>query len=319
MTKLLLVRIVVTTCNAERFLCATLESVRAQSLTDWECVVVNDGCTDATARIAETFVACDTRIHTWSQANGGVASARNLGLSKIDPGSLYVAFLDADDVYIPGALDRLRRAVESEPGCVGAHGLPDTIDANGLPYEMGKLTARFRRRLGCCDGKLVELAASAPTDMATLYVMTFGLGPPGVFLLRRTVADRVGLFSPAAVPSEDSDYWIRAARHGSFKFVDEVVLYYRRHDANATNNGRRIDRQRLALTHSAYFSPENTRQQRRLLAACYRALQREALNNKAKRWHQAIQAGRPWEALRLAPHIAGRVLKFIRGFPTRMG
>ena len=141
MTKLLLVRIVVTTCNAERFLCATLESVRAQSLTDWECVVVNDGCTDATARIAETFVACDTRIHTWSQANGGVASACNLGLSKIDPGSCYVAFLDSDDVYRPGALETLRRAVESEPGCVGAHGLPDTIDANGRPYEMGKLTA----------------------------------------------------------------------------------------------------------------------------------------------------------------------------------
>ena len=78
------------------------------------------------------------------------------------------------------------------------------------------------------------MAASAPTGMATLYVVTFGVGPPGVFLLRRTVAERVGLFDPATVPSEDSDYWIRAARHGSFKFVDEVVLYYRRHDANAT-------------------------------------------------------------------------------------
>src|SRR5438045_3408144 len=121
------VSVVVPAFNAARFLPQTLESVLSQSVSDWELIAVDDGSTDETRRVAEDYAARDNRIVVVSQANAGVAVARNRGFERSNRSHQYVLFLDADDVWEPNALELLVNALESEPSLVASHGLVRTL------------------------------------------------------------------------------------------------------------------------------------------------------------------------------------------------
>lgn len=91
------VTIVIPLYNTEAFIADALESVLAQTFTDWECIVVNDGSTDRSAEIVEEYVKKDARIRLIHQPNQGVCGARNAGAAHASPDSQYLFFLDADD------------------------------------------------------------------------------------------------------------------------------------------------------------------------------------------------------------------------------
>ena len=105
--------------------------MRAQSFRDWELIVVDDGSTDDTGPIADGHAAKDRRIRVIHQVNGGVSAARNRALCEMDVASEYVSFLDSDDVWEPGALERLLALLSSNLAAVGAHGILRFIDAEG--------------------------------------------------------------------------------------------------------------------------------------------------------------------------------------------
>jgi glycosyltransferase involved in cell wall biosynthesis len=115
-----LVSVIVPVFNGQATLSETLDTVIAQSYQNWECIIVDDGSTDGSASIAARYSAKDPRIRCVQKANGGVASARNLGfdISKGD----FLAFLDADDIWHP---DFLHRHVET---------LRPTVPAPGFSY-----------------------------------------------------------------------------------------------------------------------------------------------------------------------------------------
>ena len=96
------ISVVVPVYNAERFLRFSLESVLAQTHSDWECVCVDDGSTDGSGALLDGYAAKETRFRVVHQSNGGVASARNAGMDAAT-GDL-VAFLDSDDAFHPRAL-----------------------------------------------------------------------------------------------------------------------------------------------------------------------------------------------------------------------
>jgi len=103
-----LVSIVTPVFNAARFLPETLASVRAQTFTNWEHLLVDDGSTDSSVAIAEAAVSADPRVqllHT--SCNAGPSVARNLALDAAR--GRFVAFLDADDLWLP---DKLARSIE---------------------------------------------------------------------------------------------------------------------------------------------------------------------------------------------------------------
>lgn len=89
------VSIIVPAYNAEKYLERCLDSVAAQTMPDFECIIVDDGSTDKTREIADYHANSDLRIRTFHQDNGGVSSARNYGLSKAI--GEWIIFLDADD------------------------------------------------------------------------------------------------------------------------------------------------------------------------------------------------------------------------------
>jgi glycosyltransferase involved in cell wall biosynthesis len=113
------VTVIVPAFNAEATLAETLESVAAQSYSNWECLIVDDGSTDGTPALAAAYCARDSRFRLLRKPNGGVASARNRGLGEA--AGAFAAPLDADDIWHPDYLAKqVRTALRSArpPGFV---------------------------------------------------------------------------------------------------------------------------------------------------------------------------------------------------------
>ncbi len=97
-----MVSIIVPAYNAERYLPEAVASVISQSVSDWELLLVDDGSTDTTPALCDSFAASDTRIRSFHKTNGGLSDARNYGLDHARGD--FIAFLDADDILHPDFL-----------------------------------------------------------------------------------------------------------------------------------------------------------------------------------------------------------------------
>lgn len=98
----MVITIIIPVYNAEKYLRKCLDSVIAQTFTSWECILVNDGSSDNSGFICDEYASHNPKIRVIHKENGGVSSARNLGLTKTQ--SEWVTFLDADDYYTPDTL-----------------------------------------------------------------------------------------------------------------------------------------------------------------------------------------------------------------------
>ncbi|MER5555808.1 CDP-glycerol glycerophosphotransferase family protein [Streptomyces sp. NPDC002793] len=108
-----LLSVVVPVHNVEDYLEECLASLAGQSLKDIEVVLVDDGSTDGSGRIADEFAARDDRFRCVHQANAGLSAARNTGVAHTTAGVPYLAFADSDDVVVPDAYERMLASLES--------------------------------------------------------------------------------------------------------------------------------------------------------------------------------------------------------------
>lgn len=122
------ISVIVPVYQAEKYLKACVESVQKQTFSDWEMLLIDDGCTDASPAICDECAAGDDRIRVFHKAkNEGVSKARNLGLAEAR--GPYIAFLDVDDRYEPQCLETLwnlrERAGADSAGCAHWNLWPD--------------------------------------------------------------------------------------------------------------------------------------------------------------------------------------------------
>ena len=257
------ISIVIPAYNRERYLAATIDSVLAQTVTGWELVISDDGSTDGTPAIAERYAAGDERIKVINAPNGGVAVARNRGLTATDPRSEFVILLDSDDLWEPDALAALLAALHERPELVAAHATARCIDPDGRPPPGDDLEAHMRARYGFRGTELTPIPIDAPTTFAELihhnWIVTSGLQ-----LTRRTVAEQVGEYDPATDPADDWDFALRVSRLGDLAFVDRPLLRWRRHDSSLTNSSPRWKAAYFAVRSKALTDPSNTPEQARL-------------------------------------------------------
>ncbi len=113
--------------NGERFIAQTIESVLAQTYTDWEMLIVNDGSTDNGHKIALSYAEKDERIKVFSQPNAGSAAARNNGIKNAK--GRYIALLDADDLWEPWFLKQQLKLMD-EKHCQLVYGAHKRINAD---------------------------------------------------------------------------------------------------------------------------------------------------------------------------------------------
>jgi len=220
-----LVSVMMPAYNAEGFIETAIESVCAQTLVDWELIVVDDGSTDGTASIVTGFK--DHRIRLIRQQNGGEAAARNTAIENLN--GKYLAFLDADDLYLPNHLEHTVRHLERNPDYDAVYTDGYYIDQSGNRQE--KLSSHRR---GPFQGRIFEELVRA-SDV---------FGPPICVLLKSSlVKDTRFRFDKRIVIGPDWDFFTRLSDVARFAYLDKTTCLYRVHDTNITVQ---VDQQRRA-------------------------------------------------------------------------
>lgn len=110
-----LISIIMPVYNSEKYVSEAIESVRNQSYKNWELLIVNDGSTDNTSKIVDSYAKKDFRIRVFHKENEGVSMARNFALEQVS--GKYITFIDSDDVYHVDRLKRMLQVFEQYTNC----------------------------------------------------------------------------------------------------------------------------------------------------------------------------------------------------------
>ncbi|GLC28484.1 glycosyltransferase family 2 protein [Roseisolibacter agri] len=194
--------------NGRAFLADAIASIRNQTRPVDELLVVDDASTDGSAELAESLGACVIR----APRNGGPSAARNLALHATD--CEVVAFLDADDWWLPQHCEQLAGALERHPEAL-------------LASARTQLWQDQRRP------ELPEPPVDTPFDAVAPLVQFNFVPQTGAVVRRRAVLD-VGGYDERLRLSEDYDLWLRLALCGPFVHVPEVTVHRRHHEAQAS-------------------------------------------------------------------------------------
>jgi glycosyltransferase involved in cell wall biosynthesis len=219
--------------NTELYLGQAIHSVRAQTLTDWELIVVDDGSTDGSAKVARAASASDPRIRLLQQPNGGVSAARIAGHAASDGVSPYLLFLDADDVLEPEMLAAMTRYLDDHPEVGMAYCEPAWMDGRGEPTTYGSPGTRYvPSRLG------VRRLPPGHPDTPFVALFFWGRINPSITLLRRSVYEATGGWDVGqGWYAEDLDLWLKVALRHRIHYVPEVLVRRRIHGDNYGSRG----------------------------------------------------------------------------------
>ncbi len=217
------VSIAMTVYNAGRYFEPAVRSLLDQTYGDFELVIVNDGSTDGSGGLADTWAQRDTRVRVIHQDNGGIAAAANRACAACE--GEFLARMDSDDVALPNRLERqvafLDDPANAEVVAVG--GSVIFIDSEGR-----ELTTIHN-----------------PTDDASIQAALLkghcSIWQTGV-MMRMDAKRQVGDYNPEVSSAEDHDLWLRLGEVGRLANVPEPLMQYRLHASSVSE--RKGDEQR---------------------------------------------------------------------------
>lgn len=214
------IAVVIPAYNAEATLGRALASMRSQRRAPDEVIVVDDGSTDTTAEVARRE-GRELPLKLVQQENGGLCAARNAGTRAA--ASPRVAFLDADDAMLPGALAALSALFEEAPEAVLAFGDARVVDPDGTLRIPSKLEARLVPGLDY-DPAQVPHRLRDPV----LLTMPGNFVSAGAFAVDREVLLRAGGFNEQLRRAVDREFFLRFAAAGPWVFTLEqlAVIHY---------------------------------------------------------------------------------------------
>ena len=203
------VAVVMPAYNAARHIETAIRSVLAQSLDDFEFVVVDDASTDATPEIAARLAAADPRLRVHRMPeNGGNAVARNTGIGLTR--AALIAMQDADDIAHPDRLARQVAAIEADPGCLLVAASVHWIDPEGRIFgtQITDYDTAMLRWVLCFKMRLIQ----------------------STFLFRRTLPDgSPALYDASMRQTQDYDLLARLIQAGGVRCLPDVLAGYRMH------------------------------------------------------------------------------------------
>ena len=248
------VSVVIPSYNSARFVTVAVQSVLEQTISDLEVVVVDDGSTDDTRGVLKRY---GPPFRYVLIPNGGVSMALNRGIAETS--GKYVAFLDADDVWLPQKLDRQLAALRDSAGAE-------------VCYTAYTLVDEERRPLG------VHRPPGPEGLLEKLLFQSNVVGPPSTVLVERALLDRVGGFDPNLSQCADWDEWIRLERQATFVCVDEPLIEYRQHANNMSRSTALLERDSVRVLEKAFSDPRTPAQLR-------------SRSNRGMGWNWMVLAG----------------------------
>ena len=205
------VSVVIPAYNSGATLTATINSVLAQTYADYEIIVVDDGSTDNTRAQVETF---GSRVHYAYQRNSERSAARNHGI-RLARGK-YIAFLDADDRWLPEKLAKQVALLEHKPDLALVYCWANLIDPSGAARGLIGQDFPIEQAAHCAAFEGLLLGRSIPT-LCTI--------------IRAACLATTGVFDEQICYIEDWDLWLRFALHYPIGFVPEALADYQMHGA----------------------------------------------------------------------------------------
>lgn len=204
-----MISVVIPLYNKEKAIVATLNSVKAQTFSDYECIIVDDGSTDNSRAVVEKWLLenSPSTVHftLYTKPNGGVSSARNRGVEEAKGD--YVAFLDGDDLWEPTYLEELAKLINDYPNA-GIYGLGYGRIINGKTTESTcRLPKDFRGVVSDVWEKNLMLYWTSSSSSSSSRA-------------------RMVPFDEHLTHGEDLDVWLRLMLQGDAVFYNKTLAYY---------------------------------------------------------------------------------------------
>lgn len=207
------VSVVMPAYNAEKYLREAIDSILSQTYTDFEFIIINDGSTDATKEIIQSYT--DPRIvYIENEVNSGICVTLNKGLDAAR--GKYIARMDSDDIALPNRLETQVRYMDSNPG-LGASG--SDIEVFGVGIEPHVFT-QLHSPEECLAGLIFNSCFAHPT-----------------VIIRKSVLDKHNLrYKDEFRGLEDYELWWQIGKYSGLNNIAQPLLRYRHHIGQETQN-----------------------------------------------------------------------------------
>ncbi|MBI4397741.1 MAG: glycosyltransferase [Candidatus Omnitrophica bacterium] len=286
------VSVIITSYNNAAYLETAVESVLAQTVSNYEIILVNNGSQDSTDSIARRYESEGKIRYCFLRENQKAAGARNAGM-RLSLGR-YIALLDADDVWFPERLERSLRFLEEHPEVGLVHGAVTVIDAFGKPDDVNtrQIQKYYRRERRKGSGFLRFL------DKSSFLTSTI--------TFRKECLDKVGLYDTEFPTHEDYDWCLRFSAYYAIGLLedDRPVARYRMYPGNYT---KRFDEKTTAGIYLDILEKQLVQLETRKQDPRYRMYKSRILAKKAEfhwiRRDKAKVKENLAEAFRLDPRV----------------
>lgn len=218
-----LVSIIVPCYNQAQYLSECLESAYKQAYDNWECIIVNDGSTDNIEKVSKEWVKIDSRFQYFYKENGGLSSARNLGLKNAKGD--FIQFLDADDI-----IDE--KKILNSISAIKTYEIPNVIVTNFKMFQIDK----FDDLKPYCELKSEYLSFDQ-----ILYGWDFEFSIPIHCGLFSAILFKDFHFPEPLKAKEDWIMWLFIfQKKVNPIFLDETLVFYRSHAASMTKDNKHM-------------------------------------------------------------------------------
>jgi glycosyltransferase involved in cell wall biosynthesis len=209
-----LVSVIIPAYNAEEYIFECVNSVINQTYKNIELIVINDGSTDSTKEILESFH--DPRIKIVNQKNKGCSASKNRGLN-ISKGD-FIQYLDADDYLSYDKIEKQVELIKLKENCIAVCKtviISDNLEINGLEI----------------DTEMIQKGGTGKDFLLRLLGLN-GMVQPNAYLISRKIAHKIGYWDESISPSpdEDGEYFARILISADQVFFSEGINFYRKMD-----------------------------------------------------------------------------------------
>ena len=229
-----LVSVIIIFLNAEKFLQEAIDSVFAQSYQNFELLLVDDGSTDGSTKIAKSYIDKYSNqvryLEHKNHQNCGISATRNLGVRSAE--GEYIAFLDADDVWLPQTLEEQLITLESHPDVAMVYG--------GLQYWYSWTGREKDRRRDFI--RYPAISHNTPIQPPKLFpvILETGLAPLQSTMFRKCIFEKIGGYEDAFRGLyDDQVFFIKLSLNFTVLAVDKYWFLYRQHPQSTCAVGRR--------------------------------------------------------------------------------
>ena len=214
-----LVSVVMPVFNRENYVAEAIDSILAQTFSDFEFIIVDDGSQDRSPEIIREYERRDDRVRFLRQErNMGVSFARNRGIAAA--GGEYIAFMDSDDVSLPTRLEQQFRFLQENPE-IGAVGVPTKMVNHDMTTTLGSIRTGPRQH-----APIVLSVFSGAISLMS-----------GNLMIRRQLLQAVGGFATDMRHGEEADLFTRLLLQTRIRYANlsEILYVQRWHDSNTSS------------------------------------------------------------------------------------